>query len=95
MVNHLGVHQSSSGEAKVLEFFSMGGYAAYVWSAFGFSLILMCVLFWTSVTNAKRAATEFEQLKSELRPRRSGTRKPMRAKRASETGANISEQAGG
>ena len=39
------------------EFFAMGGYAAYVWGAFGVSLAALAILFWMT-RNALRNATE-------------------------------------
>lgn len=68
------------------EFFAMGGYAAYVWSAFGLSVVAMVGLLWLSVASARRSAREFEALKAEVRPRRKRARQPMVPKRASELG---------
>ena len=36
------------------QFLHMGGYAAYVWSAFGITLFSMLVLLWTSFRHGKQ-----------------------------------------
>ena len=82
----LGVGKND--EAVLSEFFAMGGYAAYVWPAFGVALILMAGLFWQSVVAARRSAAEFESLRAERRPRSAGPRRPMRAKRAADMTAS-------
>ncbi|MEC9376206.1 MAG: heme exporter protein CcmD [Pseudomonadota bacterium] len=37
------------------EFFYMGGYAFYVWSAFGISFFALSLLYWFSKKNLKKA----------------------------------------
>ncbi|GMQ47182.1 heme exporter protein CcmD [Vibrio sp. 10N] len=36
------------------DFFAMGGYAAYVWSAFGITFLSMFILLFTSVSRGKK-----------------------------------------
>lgn len=77
----------------MFEFFAMGGYAAYVWSAFGFALLTMVGLLASSVINARKSAAEFDAIKADLRPGRGRSRQPMEAKRASQ--APATETSGG
>ena len=48
-------------------FFAMGGYAAYVWSAFGFALVALLALLVQSWHAAHRRETELAQLRSLVR----------------------------
>ena len=68
------------------EFIAMGGYGAYVWSAFGFAAAAMIALLWHSWTASRKSAAELEDLRRELRPRASKARerKPLRPRRADE-----------
>jgi heme exporter protein CcmD len=46
------------------EFFSMGGYAAYVWSSFGVSLVALILLYWRTriaLSKATERARRFIQ----------------------------------
>jgi heme exporter protein D len=52
----------------VSDFFAMGGYAAYVWSAFGFAAALLFGLFWQSWRAARRRLAELDQLRRTVRP---------------------------
>ena len=52
------------------DFFTMGGYGAYVWPAFGFAAVVLLGLLLQSWWTARRRAAEFEQLRAELRPAR-------------------------
>jgi heme exporter protein D len=54
----------------VSDFFTMGGYGAYVWPAFGFAAAVLLGLLLQSWWTARRRAAEFEQLHAELRPDR-------------------------
>jgi heme exporter protein D len=38
------------------EFFSMGGYAVYVWSAYGIAFVVMAGSAWAAVRGLKRAS---------------------------------------
>ena len=40
------------------EFLTMGGYAAYVWAAFGLTLVVMVALFWQSWHMARKRTAE-------------------------------------
>jgi heme exporter protein D len=54
----------------VEEFFRMGGYAAYVWPAFGVTVILMVGLFSWSRISLKAAQRTLDLLQSTRRERR-------------------------
>lgn len=54
----------------VEEFFRMGGYAAYVWPAFGVTVILMVGLFSWSRISLKAAQRTLDLLQSTRRARR-------------------------
>lgn len=50
------------------DFLAMGGYSAYVWSAFGITFGSMFVLFWVSVRRGKQLLTDV-QLKKDRQAR--------------------------
>ncbi len=50
------------------EFFAMGGYAAYVWPAFGFAGAALLGLWWQSWRAARRREAELAQLRRLVRP---------------------------
>jgi heme exporter protein D len=52
------------------EFLAMGGYAAYVWAAFGFAALVLLALLAQSWRVARRRQAELEQLRHIVRPRR-------------------------
>jgi heme exporter protein D len=54
----------------VSDFFAMGGYAGYVWPAFGFAAVMLLGLVLQSWRAARRSAAEFERLRDQLRPGR-------------------------
>ncbi|MCB2054373.1 MAG: heme exporter protein CcmD [Geminicoccaceae bacterium] len=60
---------------------AMGGYGAYVWSAFGFAALSMGGLLWQSFRAARRSALEVERLRDtrRARPRRAPRRLEPRA----------------
>ena len=77
----------------VSAFLQMGGYAGYVWSAFGFAAFVLVGLLVQSVVQARRREQEFLRLREVVRPasdrsvlrRRTATRgRPVAA--AGETG---------
>lgn len=64
------------------EFFAMGGYAAYVWAAFGFAALVLAGLLAQSWQAARRRDAELEQLKRLAGPQRrsrSEVRRPVPA----------------
>ncbi len=71
----------------MIEYLAMGGYAAYVWSAFGIALALMAGLFVQSRHAARRREVELELLRAQVRPRRARTVRPMRAVRETDAAA--------
>jgi heme exporter protein D len=60
----------------------MGGYAAYVWPAYGVAALVLIALLVHSWRNARRRAAELEQLRHlgrPTRPRRATLRSPPAA----------------
>lgn len=53
---------------SVSEFLQMGGYGAYVWSAFGFAALVLIGLLVQSVLQARRREREFVRLREIARP---------------------------
>lgn len=51
------------------EFFSMGGYGAYVWSSYGLTAFVMLVLLVTSIRSLKSTEATFERLKQAVAPK--------------------------
>jgi heme exporter protein D len=52
------------------EFFAMGGYAAYVWSAFGFTILVLAGLWILSWRRMRAKEAEVEALRARLRSQR-------------------------
>jgi heme exporter protein D len=63
---HDGVKEAGH---PVGEFLAMGGYAAYVWSAFGLTLAVLLGLLWQSWRLARRREAELAELRQRLRGR--------------------------
>ena len=61
------------------EFFAMGGYAVYVWTAYGFAVLVLIVLFVHSWRSGRRRDAEFEQVRRVARPARPSRPKPAKA----------------
>jgi heme exporter protein D len=68
------------------EFLAMGGYAAYVWSAFAIAFVLMVSLFLQSRQAARRRDQELEALRAKVRPQRPRVPQPMRPRREAKAG---------
>lgn len=51
------------------EFFSMGGYGAYVWPSYGLTAVVLAVLLVVSLKSLKSTETMFERLKAEVGPK--------------------------
>jgi heme exporter protein D len=64
-----------------MDFLSMGGYAAYVWPAFGFAACVLLGLLGQSWWVARRREAEFERLRgaSARAPRSAAAAPPRRA----------------
>jgi heme exporter protein D len=52
------------------DFFAMGGYAAYVWTAYGFAALVLIALLVQSWRSARRRDAELEQVRRVARPAR-------------------------
>lgn len=52
------------------EFFSMGGYGAYVWPSYGLSAVLLVGLLVASVRSLKSTEAEFQRLKAATAPQK-------------------------
>jgi heme exporter protein D len=53
------------------EFLAMGGYAAYVWPAYGVALVILAGLWISSVRELRARETEIEAVEA-TKPRREG-----------------------
>jgi len=51
------------------DFFSMGGYGAYVWPSYGLCAVIMLALLIFSLRSLKTTEHTFERLKSETAPK--------------------------
>lgn len=51
------------------EFFSMGGYGAYVWPSYIMTAVIMIVLLVSSVRGLKSTEATFNRLKAEIGPK--------------------------
>jgi heme exporter protein D len=60
------------------EFFAMGGYAVYVWTAYGFAALVLLVLLAHSWRSGRRREAELEQVRKVARPGRPSRPKPAR-----------------
>ncbi len=67
----------------------MGGYAAYVWPAFGLTLLVLAGLLWQSLRLSRRRDAELATLRERLRGQRSrpATRLTPRRQSMAEPGA--------
>ena len=63
------------------DFFAMGGYAAYVWTAYGFAALVLIVLLVQSWRSARRRDAELEQVRRLARPARASRPKLQPAAR--------------
>jgi heme exporter protein D len=52
------------------DFLAMGGYAAYVWSAYGFAAVVLIALLVQSWRSVRRRDAELEQVRRVARPAR-------------------------
>ena len=52
------------------DFFAMGGYAAYLWPAYGFTALVLIALLVQSWRSARRRDAELEQVRRVARPSR-------------------------
>jgi len=55
------------------EFFSMGGYGAYVWPSYAMTAVIMAVLLVASLRGLKTTEATFERLKGEMAPAKQNT----------------------
>lgn len=72
---------------KLTDYLAMGGYAAYVWSAFAVALALMVGLFVQSRYAARQREGELAELRLQVRPQRTREVRPMRPRRDTEPAA--------
>lgn len=69
------------GKAGVEHFLEMGGYGAYVWAAYGFTLVVLGGLMWQSWRLARKRVAELELVKDQLRVARPRRARPIVARR--------------
>ncbi len=48
------------------EFFDMGGYARFIWPAYGVATVVLSALAWRIIARARRANAELAALRAEL-----------------------------
>jgi heme exporter protein CcmD len=90
-VNHLVRHEQ---ETNVTGYLAMGGYGAYVWSAFAIALLLMVGLFVQSRQAARKREAELEALRLQVRPARARATRQMRPRREVEPAATSVPEGG-
>lgn len=73
-------------------FLEMGGYGAYVWSAFGFTAIAMLGLLLQSLHIARRRTAELEEMRRQRRDTRPGAPVRLRPVRPETTRAVREEE---
>ena len=76
------------------EFLAMGGYAAYVWTAFAIACLFLVGLFLQSHRAARRREAELEELRTRLRPQRQRVARPLRPRRETEPAERHVEESG-
>jgi heme exporter protein D len=75
------------------EFLAMGGYAAYVWSAFGLTGLVLGGLVWQSLWQVRRREAALARLREQLRGERPGRGRPLRPRRESAPEPGLGEPA--
>ncbi len=63
------------------EFFAMGGYAAFVWSAYGVTALVLAGLGLATVLSARRARAALHEAEQQIQGRRRASRAQARAQR--------------
>ena len=74
------------GSRVVSEFLAMGGYAGYVWSAFGITALVLLGLLVQSWRAARRREAELAHLRETVRPARDERSVSRRAVRPQQSG---------
>jgi heme exporter protein D len=64
------------------DFFAMGGYAAYLWPAYGFTALVLIAMLVQSWRSARRRNAELEQVRRLVRPGRPSRPQLQQAQRA-------------
>ena len=70
-------------------FLAMGGYAGYVWSAFGLTLIVLLGLLWQSLRLSRRRDAELDSLRERLRGGRARPAQRLTPRRESGVGETV------
>jgi len=71
----------------LIDYLEMGGYAAYVWSAFGIAAALMVGLFVQSRHAARQREVELAEIRMRVRPRPNRQPASLRPRRDTEPAA--------
>ena len=58
------VQRLAAGEPEMSDFLHMGGYAAYVWTAYGITLVVIVVNGWLAVRGHARSLARVRQMKA-------------------------------
>ena len=61
----------------MIDFLTMGGYAAYVWSAYGITLAVLVISAWTARRKRLQALEQARRASGQERPRRQATVRQM------------------
>jgi heme exporter protein D len=77
------------------DFFAMGGYAAFVWPAFGFAALVLIGVLAESWWSARRRAAELDQLRRVVRPRAASRPRLRPARPEPDLAADARDPAGG
>lgn len=60
------------------DFFSMGGYGAYVWGSYGLTAVVMLALLVSSIRSLKSSESTFERLKLAMAPKEMAPKKDQK-----------------
>ncbi len=78
----------------MIDHLAMGGYAAYVWSAFAIALALMVGLFLQSRHAARQREAELAEVRRRVRPRAAREATPLRPRREAEPAVPVAGEGG-
>jgi len=56
------------------EFFSMGGYGAYIWPSYAMTAIILAALLVASIRELKSTEAMFERLKAQIAPNKNNNK---------------------
>lgn len=74
------------------QFLAMGGYGAYIWSAFGFTIVVLAGLLWQSIHFARKQSRLLAALRSQAPAGRVRRRTPKVTLRENDAGPRVGQQ---